>query len=231
MAAAEEVWEEAAAAHVDASEEGALTTIAAANRAVIDRGDDDAPPADLIDSTAMLELSHCRLRQIDLTKAPHTPMLINLTRLRLDNNSITVMENLAPLVHLTWLDLSFNQIERISVRRPSLTYPSIDYIQIGNTNKHKNAHTHRGWSRSRGSQTSRSTTIGSMTCGDWRPLAARACSTCRLGAITSTSQRRPPSCASSQTGSPRSRPWSCMVKAPRTRLRHLTRRRPQLGRQ
>lgn len=60
-----------------------------------------------------LELSHCRLRQIDLTKAPHTPMLSHLTRLRLDNNGITVMENLAPLVHLTWLDLSFNQIERI----------------------------------------------------------------------------------------------------------------------
>lgn len=46
-------------------------------------------------------------------------MLSRLTRLRLDNNSITVMNNLASLVHLTWLDLSFNHIERISVRRSS----------------------------------------------------------------------------------------------------------------
>lgn len=39
-----------------------------------------------------------------------------LTRLRLDNNGITTMANLEELVHLSWLDLSFNRIERISVR-------------------------------------------------------------------------------------------------------------------
>lgn len=37
-------------------------------------------------------------------------------RLRLDNNGIVVMEGLDELVHLTWLDLSFNKIERIAVR-------------------------------------------------------------------------------------------------------------------
>ena len=38
-----------------------------------------------------------------------------LTTLRLDNNGLSTMENLEGLVHLTWLDLSFNRIERIEV--------------------------------------------------------------------------------------------------------------------
>jgi Leucine-rich repeat (LRR) protein len=40
----------------------------------------------------------------------------SLTKLCLDNNSITKIEHIDFLVHLTWLDLSFNQIEKIEVR-------------------------------------------------------------------------------------------------------------------
>nr|XP_027232100.1 dynein regulatory complex subunit 3-like [Penaeus vannamei] len=40
-----------------------------------------------------------------------------LTKLELSNNSITVIRGLEKLTRLTWLDLSFNQIERIKVIR------------------------------------------------------------------------------------------------------------------
>lgn len=40
----------------------------------------------------------------------------SLTRLCLDNNFITKIENLDHLVNLTWLDLSFNSITKIQVK-------------------------------------------------------------------------------------------------------------------
>jgi Leucine-rich repeat (LRR) protein len=42
----------------------------------------------------------------------------SLTKLCLDNNKITKIENIEFLVSLTWLDLSFNHIEKIEVSGP-----------------------------------------------------------------------------------------------------------------
>lgn len=44
-------------------------------------------------------------------------MLRSLTKLCLDNNNLTKIEHIDFLVNLTWLDLSFNDIERVEVRR------------------------------------------------------------------------------------------------------------------
>lgn len=52
-------------------------------------------------------------------------LLRSLTKLCLDNNNLTKIEHIDFLVNLTWLDLSFNDIERVEVRHQQQRYTHI----------------------------------------------------------------------------------------------------------